>query len=233
MSVIPVLMYHSISDDGQKMSVSKHNFYKQAKIMLKLGFKSVNLKDIFNDKSKKKFVITFDDGYQDVFTNAYPILKELNLKATCFFVINKIGKYNEWDSNKSDYKKRNIMNDDQILQWYKSGLEVGSHSLDHENLIKVNDTKKREQIIMSKLILKEKYNIDVKSFSYPFGQFDDDCVKIIKQNYEYAVTTKRSRFKTKIFETSKIPRVPINSDTTIFKFLIKTLTIYEDIKFKS
>ena len=81
MSVIPVLMYHSISDDGQKMSVSKHNFYKQAKIMLKLGFKSVNLKDIFNDKSKRKFVITFDDGYQDVFTNAYPILKELNLKA--------------------------------------------------------------------------------------------------------------------------------------------------------
>ena len=48
MSAIPVLMYHSISDDGQKMSVSKHNFYKQAKIMLKLGFKSVNLKDIFN-----------------------------------------------------------------------------------------------------------------------------------------------------------------------------------------
>ena len=86
---------------------------------------------------------------------------------------------------------------------------------------------------MSKLILKEKYNIDVKSFSYPFGQFDDDCVKIIKQNYEYAVTTKRSRYKTKIFETSKIPRVPINSDTTMFKFLIKTLTIYEDIKFKS
>ena len=77
------------------------------------------------------------------------------------------------------------------------------------------------------------YNIDVKSFSYPFGQFDDDCVKIIKQNYEYAVTTKRSRYKTKIFETSKIPRIPINSDTTIFKFLIKTLTIYEDIKFKS
>ena len=125
------------------------------------------------------------------------------------------------------------MNEDQIIQWYESGFEVGSHSLDHENLIEVNNAKKKEQIVMSKLILKEKYNIDVKSFSYPFGQFDADCVKIIKQNYEYAVTTKRSRYKTKIFETSKIPRVPINSDTTMFKFLIKTLTIYEDIKFKS
>ena len=48
MSVIPVLMYHSISDDGQKMSVSKHNFYKQAKIMLKLGFKSSIISALFS-----------------------------------------------------------------------------------------------------------------------------------------------------------------------------------------
>ena len=54
MSVIPVLMYHSISNDDQKMSVSKHNFHKQMKMMLKLGFKGVNLRDVLKDKSKKK-----------------------------------------------------------------------------------------------------------------------------------------------------------------------------------
>lgn len=231
MSVIPVLMYHSIAEDGQKMSVSKHNFHKQMKTMLKLGFKGVNLRDVLKDKSKKKFVVTFDDGYQNVFTNAYPILKELNLKATCFFVTNKIGKFNEWDENNNYYKKRNIMNEDQILEWNENGFEVGSHSLDHENLTKIDPLKKKDQIAMSKLFLKEKYKIDVKSFSYPFGRFDDDCVNIARKYYEYSVTTKRSRYKTKIFETSKIPRIPVNSDTTLFKFLIKTLTIYEDIKF--
>ena len=110
MSAIPVLMYHSISDDGQKLSVSKHNFYKQAKIMLKLGFKSVNLKDIFNDKSKKKFVITFDDGYQDVFTNAYPIIKELNfdylmcITSYDLFPENKLGlAYNFYSTKNRKY----------------------------------------------------------------------------------------------------------------------------------
>ena len=57
----------------------------------------LNLKDLKNTNYKKKFVITFDDGYKDVFTNAYPILKNLQFKATCFFVANKIGKFNEWD----------------------------------------------------------------------------------------------------------------------------------------
>ena len=74
---IPVLMYHSVSDNKNKMSVSKNNFKKQMKLMNKFGFKGVNLKDIDKNEKGKKFVITFDDGYEDVFINAFPILCEL------------------------------------------------------------------------------------------------------------------------------------------------------------
>ena len=94
--------------------------------------------------------------------------------------------------------KKKIINLDKIIMWIKNGFEIGSHSLDHKNLTELDTTEKAKQIIESKKFLMEKLNIDVKSFSYPFGQFDDHCVKIIKQNYEYAVTTKRSRYKTKI-----------------------------------
>ena len=102
MNAIPILMYHSISDDKNKLSVSKDNFYKQMKTMIRLGYKSINLRDLLLDESKKKFVITFDDGYEDVFENALPIIKELNLKATCFFVANQIGEFNHWDFNKKN-----------------------------------------------------------------------------------------------------------------------------------
>tara|TARA_Y100000590_G_C15464248_1_gene917657 strand:- start:222 stop:914 length:693 start_codon:yes stop_codon:yes gene_type:complete len=228
---IPVLMYHSVSDKKNKMSVSKNNFKKQMKLMNKFGFKGVNLKDIDKNEMGKKFVITFDDGYEDVFINAFPILCELGFGATCFFVTNQIGKSNTWDKNLTNYHEMKIMNDKQINEWHKNGLEVGSHSLDHKNLTKINFMDKSKQIIDSKNVFKNKYNIEVKSFSYPFGYFDDECIQLIKKNYEYAVTTKRSRYMPKKFDKAQIPRVPINSNTSIIKFMLKVFTIYEDIKY--
>ena len=54
--------------------------------MKKMGFETTDLND-FTSK-KKKFVITFDDGYEDVYENALPILKKYNFQAICFFVTN-------------------------------------------------------------------------------------------------------------------------------------------------
>ena len=233
MSTIPVLMYHSVSNNNQRMSVTIDNFFAQMKLMIKLGFGSVNLKDVLKKTDKKKFVITFDDGYEDVYYNALPILKELNLYATCFFVTNQIGKHNNWDSKRNNYKEMQLMNEEQIYHWNEIGLEVGSHSLDHKNLKVLNINNKTEQIVHSKTFFKKKFNIDIKSFSYPYGMYDDDSAEIVKNNYEFAVTTKRSRYKTDTFDVVKIPRIPINFDTSIYKFLIKILTFYEDIKFNS
>lgn len=231
MSNIPVLMYHSISDQKNKMSVSRVNFKKQMKLMDRLGYKAINLKDLEKVEERKKFVITFDDGYEDVFNNAYPILNELGFNATCFFVTNHIGKSNSWDKDQINYQEKRLMNDKQINIWKESGMEIGSHSMDHKNLTKIDFEDKTRQIIDSKYFFKKKYNIEVESFSYPFGYFDHECIEIIKKNYKYAVTTKRSRYKPHKFENHQIPRIPINSDTSIFKFMFKILTFYEDIKY--
>ena len=71
------------------------------------------------------------------------------------------------------------------------------------------------------------------SFSYPFGQFDNESVEIVKKNYDFAVTTKRSRYEPDKFEFSLLPRIPINKTDSMFKFYLKIKTIYEDIKYKS
>jgi len=232
MNIIPILMYHSISDDNSKMSVSVDNFYKQMKLMKKLGFRSHKLKNIFDNKYKRRFVITFDDGYQSVYQNALPILKELSFNATCFFISNEIGKYNKWDLDKKNYKKLDLMNEDQIKEWISCDCEVGSHTLDHKDLTSLAIEEKIVQIRSPIKFFKDKFNIQVESFSYPYGKYDEDSVKIVKANYNYAVTTKRSRYKINTFDKAEIPRIPINSDTSKFKFILKVLSIYEDIKYK-
>ena len=228
---IPILMYHSVSNDNNPMSISVEKFKKQMKLMKLLGYKSINLKDLSNSINHKTFIITFDDGYENVYLNALPIIKELNLCATCFFVSGYVDKYNIWDEKKDKYKKLKLMNEKQILEWSLNGLEIGSHSAEHKNLKEISYSDKIYQISEPKKYFKEKFDIDVQSFSYPYGSFDDESVKIVRENYKYAVTTNRSRYKISKFDHIKLPRVPISNKDNIFKFILKILTIYEDIKY--
>ena len=201
--------------------------------MKKMGYQTISFKDLNKKNYNKEFILTFDDGYENIFTNAFPILIELGFKATCFIITNKIGHYNEWDINKDYFKKMKLMNRDQINEWLQKGFDVGSHTMDHLDLIKLNYENKNQQIINSKKFFKDVFNIEIDSFAYPFGSYDNETLKIIKQNYNYAVTTKRSRFIKNKFSNQLLPRVPINKNDSLFKFFLKIRTPYEDIKFKN
>ena len=229
---IPVLMYHSISNNCDYISVSIKNFKKQMELMNSFGFKGYSLNKINSIKSGKKFIITFDDGYENVFKYGMPILKKLNFSATCFIVSKKIGSFNDWDKGKKKYKKIKLMNKKQIKEWIKNGFEIGSHTLDHLNLKYLSNNNMKNQILKPKIFFKSNFGINVQSFSYPFGSYNSKCLKFLKGNYKFAVTTKRSRFIRGKFDLLEIPRVPVNSNTSLFKYFLKTSTYYEDIKFR-
>ena len=62
-------------------------------------------------------------------------------------------------------------------------------------------------------------------------KYNKNIIQFVKKYYRYAVTTKRSRFRFNKFDLLEIPRIPVNSDTSIFKFYLKIKTFYEDIKY--
>ena len=225
-------MYHSIMDNHDK-SVSINSFELQMKLMRTMGYQTINFSDLNKNITKKKFIITFDDGYENLITNVFPILKKLEFSATCFVVTNMLNKYNVWDENRSDYKKMKLMNIDQIYEWVSNGFEIGSHTKDHLNLTSLDINKKKEQIIDSKNFINQSLGIKITSFAYPFGSFDDETIKIVQENYEYAVTTRPSKYNPNKFDDMKLPRISINKKTSIFKFLLKILTNYENLKYKA
>ena len=224
-------MYHSIMDNHDK-SVSINSFEIQMKLMKIMGYQTINFSALNRNLRKKSFIITFDDGYENLITNAFPILNKLGFSATCFIVTNMLNQYNMWDENRDDYKKMKLMNRDHIYKWVSSGFEIGSHTKDHLDLTSLHIDKKKEQIIDSKKFIEEDLDIKLTSFAYPFGSFDDETIKIVKQNYEYAVTTKPSKYNPSKFDNMKLPRISINNKTSIFKFLLKILTNYENFKHK-
>ena len=228
---IPVLLYHNISKEKNYKDVHVKAFYEQMKLMKKMRYKTVNLNRINSKNLQKKFVITFDDAYQNIHDYVMPILKELDYTATCFFVSNYINKFNYWDISNNNFKKIPLMTDAQLNDWKDNDFEVGSHSLDHSNLNDLDEDELIIQLSESKKNLEDKFNIDVESFSYPYGKYNKNVIQLVKKYYRFAVTTKRSRFKFNKFDLLEIPRIPVNPDTNIFKFYLKIKTIYEDIKY--
>ena len=76
------------------------------------------------------------------------------------------------------------------------------------------------------------FNTKVDTFAYPFGSYDKETKILIREYYDFAVTTKRSRYIKYKFNNCLLPRVPINKNDGLFKFFLKIRTPYEDIKFK-
>jgi len=231
---IPILMYHSISNGDHPLSVSINNFDKQMNFMKKNGYETINFDKLhLDEKDKKYFIITFDDGYEDIFVNALPILKKYNFFSVCFFVTDFIGKHNVWDDDKKNFSNLKLMGIENILKWHNNGMLIGAHTSSHKDLKKLNSDEKYNQIIGPKEFFKKTMSININIFSYPFGSFDKESINLVKNNYSFAVTTKRSRFITNKFDPAELPRIPINKTDNMFKFFLKIKTIYEDIKFRN
>ncbi|MFD3158518.1 polysaccharide deacetylase family protein [Haloimpatiens sp. FM7330] len=183
---IPVLMYHSISNDEEGLFVvCKEEFEKQMNYLKNTGFKTLTLDELFkyfrnNEKvPQKSVVITFDDGYEDNYTNAYPILRKNKMKATVFVVTNCI--------DKGSY----YMNSNQLKEIQNTCIDVQSHTLDHSKLDKLSYEKQVKELKGSKSFLEKLLNKKVEYLAYPFGRYNDNTLKAIdKCNYKMAFTTR-------------------------------------------
>ena len=225
---IPILSYHSISNENCPLSLNLTEFEKQLFFFKKNKFESVFFDEIKN-LSSKKFIITFDDGYKDLIINALPLLKKYNFKATCFIVSDLIGKKNVWDEFNSKIKDKELMNLSDIHFWIKNGMCVGSHSKNHKKLTLLNEKDTTDEIINSKDELETLTGKSVNSFCYPYGLYNENIVNIVKEKYDSAFTTNRSRFDTARHNKYKLPRLDMGKAISNFKLYLKVFTPYEDI----
>jgi len=200
-----VLMYHSISDDirgGEELFVSPKAFEKQMKYLNKKGFKTLFVEELDNKKiTKKNIVITFDDGYEDFYTNVLPILKKYNIKANLYVVTDKIG-------------KKNFLTAKQLKEISDSGLvSIGSHTVSHPELSKLNKKTIEKELVKSKQVLENITKKEIKTISYPNGNYDENVIKIAKKHYEYGLIM---NYKTQIvamLNNYKINRIGIYKNT--------------------
>jgi peptidoglycan/xylan/chitin deacetylase (PgdA/CDA1 family) len=231
-----VLMYHMISEHLPKnkskfnrLRVKPNEFEKQLNWLSKNGFQSFTLSELIDleEVPEKSVVITFDDGYEDNFSKALPLLKKYGFKATIYIVLNRFDQ--NWATDKdlnqssNELNSEKMLSNEQIKEMTDSGLiEIGSHTLDHANLPKLSNEEKIIQIKESKEKIEEIFDITCNSFAYPFGFFDKDSIKIVEEiSYSNATTTVNGVFDKTKYSNFEIPRIMVSGRQGLFSFILK------------
>jgi len=187
---VPILMYHyvrplpSMYSDwmGYKLSVSPANFQQQMDWLAANGYHPVDFNDMraYFAGSKvlphKPVVITLDDGYADLYTTAYPILKSYNFKAVAYIVTSFVG-------------QPRYVTAEQVVELDHNGIQVASHTLDHPNLARASLYSAKYQLATSRAWLENLLGHPVVDFAYPSGRFSSQVVSALQATgYDTAVT---------------------------------------------
>ncbi|HQP10733.1 MAG TPA: polysaccharide deacetylase family protein [Candidatus Omnitrophota bacterium] len=200
--VVPIVMYHQVTftERPQPNWVSPENFEWQMAYMTDHGYRVIRLGELVEAiKSgkplpRKTAVITFDDGYANNYTNAFPILKKYGFPATIFVAADKINTegYLTWD---------------QMKEMLASGIDIGSHTRTEAYLPDLMVERQRNEIQASKDVLEENLGVPVDYFAYPISGFSDEIKEMVKEaGYKAACATNRGhdRFNKDLFELKRV-----------------------------
>jgi len=218
LSQVPaILMYHQVdlSLEPKAQKVTPELFERQMALLKEWNFNVVSLDALVKRMESGQrvprnwVVITFDDGYENNYTRAFPVLKKYGYPATMFV--------------SSDFlNTKDFMNFDQLREMIESGIDIGSHTRFHRYVGGVPQQLQYDEIVNSKKILETNLKRPINYFSYPLGGFDEQAKRIVKEaGYKAAVTTNRG-FAVKNKDLYELKRVRLsNSDQNIVDIWVK------------
>jgi peptidoglycan/xylan/chitin deacetylase (PgdA/CDA1 family) len=200
---VPILMYHSVSDDPEtgvsgyyRLATPPKTFRAQMQWLCDHGYRTIDLFEARDRLSNagtnadRVVVITFDDGFRDFISTAWPVLESFSFVATMFLPTAFVG------------EQTRIFNGRECLTWsevralHRAGASFGAHTVHHPVLYTLPWVRIREELRGSKQMIEDRLGISIDAFAYPyaFPQEDPQYVRglldeLRNVGYRAAVTT--------------------------------------------
>jgi peptidoglycan/xylan/chitin deacetylase (PgdA/CDA1 family) len=192
-----VLMYHSVSpydEDPYQVIITPQRFEQQMRWLRGRGLSGVSTGELLGaaaeGRARGLVGLTFDDGYRDFVTYAMPVLQRYGFTATAFVLAERLGGHNVWCRPGPD---KPLLTADQVCQMAQTGIEIGSHGLEHVSLPEADDTRLKAETVRSRAILQELVGQQIRGFCYPYGHVDGRVVEAVRAaGYDYACSIRPS-----------------------------------------
>ena len=181
--VAPILLYHHVRGESSntRYTVSIPDFRAQMQTLYDHGYTAITMDMLLDalidggDLPPKPIVITFDDGHQNVYDNAFPIMQTFNFPGVFYIVANRINDL------------QNFVNVDELKTMINAGWEIGGHSYTHPDLTR-NRGNIDYEVGLSRIDLQNALGVEISSFAYPFGEMDSFVVqKVYEHSYRAGI----------------------------------------------
>jgi peptidoglycan/xylan/chitin deacetylase (PgdA/CDA1 family) len=217
------LMIHNVAFgfDYAMSSVKRKKLVSYLDSAQKRGFMFGRMKECVdefeNDENvADRLTVSFDDGYDDTYRFFREILEPRKIPVTVFVTVGFMGKKAVWDYKPNPPAH---ISKEQLKQMLATGLvEIGGHSMTHAVLTRIDDNSLEHEVADCRKILEDKFSVDVRYFSYPFGRFDRRVIDAVKKaGYQagFCGVPKELPEQDKLFA---IPRIPLYLTDNLFTF---------------
>lgn len=171
---IPVLSYHMVNAQPETYSIDPADFEDHMRYLAENGYTAISLKQFYaatqhqETLPAKPVIITFDDGYQDNYQIALPVMEKFGMKGTVFVIVDNVGKpgYLSWQ---------------QIKEMQQRNTEIGSHTLTHAKLNELAYNDQVKETLDSKTKLEGQLGIAVDFLAYPYGKYNESAIHVLQQ----------------------------------------------------
>jgi len=216
---IAILMYHAVDSSGWEFSIAPEMFKRQMRYLRdnKYAFLSLGqVVDMADGKlpiPAKAVVVTFDDGYMSVATDAAPIAERYAIPVVLFIHTNR--------SQKELGNNLPLLDWEEIKKLHQEGFTIESHSHTHPNLKKLS----REQIEADLKSVEETFLQNIgnkpKFFAYPGGKYSIEAVESLHSSgYRGACTINRGRVMVGD-DPFQLKRNGVSQNTSWSEFLVR------------
>lgn len=200
---ISILMYHQVGDFPPMASHRStychyRRFAAQMAFLHRFGYRVLSLSEALaglrgeRPVPSRSVVLTFDDGYENFYEYAWPVLERYGFTAIVYLISGLVGKPSGWFT-RDNRDTPMLMSASRIRQLRSAGIDFGAHSVSHLRLADEPRERMRDEVFRSKVELEDVLGEPVQDFCYPYGSHDMNVVEAVADaGYRSAVTCVRA-----------------------------------------